>query len=182
MSQHLLGGDPCVPCSTSSANLSHVRAMSMRMDRTRIVCARSAVCRDSAASSRHSVASIIPASGRTAIFAWTTSRRSRNARRSSRGWTRAGKKALEPSRPLPRAPHIPKLPSPPAWRTLRFRSSCPAQSTSVRGGPGQWQPLRRRCQRSTVSACPTGSRARTRGATSSRLPIQRDPSTWDLRI
>jgi hypothetical protein len=57
-----------VLCSISRANLSHVRAMSIRVDCTRKVCARSAICRHSAASSRHSFALIIPEPNRLLIL------------------------------------------------------------------------------------------------------------------
>jgi hypothetical protein len=46
-------------CSVSMASRSHVRAMSIRMDWTRELCSPSAICRHSAARSRHSAAPII---------------------------------------------------------------------------------------------------------------------------
>jgi hypothetical protein len=53
------GSIPGELCSASRASRSHVRAMSIRMDWTREVCSRSAICRHSAARSRHSAALII---------------------------------------------------------------------------------------------------------------------------
>jgi hypothetical protein len=53
------GSIPGELCSASRASRSHVRAMSIRIDWTRELCSRSAICRHSAARSRHSAALII---------------------------------------------------------------------------------------------------------------------------
>ena len=46
-------------CSASSASRSHTRAMSVKINLTRWLCSRSAICRHSVARSLHSIAVII---------------------------------------------------------------------------------------------------------------------------